>query len=466
MKRFFLLLVAVLFLSGCYATTARVRPPLEEEGEVILYVQPLSGEAERLRFDISGISARRDDGREFPLTLKLSEFTAGAVNRQRLVASGVVPPGLYRGLVFHARAAFLQGEDRESALLVAEQPVLAPASFEVRKGKALVLEGALRSSEALRDRFSFIPAFALVRPERPIAALMGYVANYGSNDITVFDKKAGRVVDVIATGAGPRGIVLDKTRQRAYVALAGEDSVDVIDISSNEIIHRIVLTTGDRPQEPALTPDGQLLLTANNGSDTVSVIDPFSFSERERLRVGSGPNAVLIDPTGKRAYVFNTLSDSLSIIDLTSLQVTATITVDAGPLRGQLNRTGDRLYVIHALSSSMSIIDTSNLSLLQRISIGPGARALKIDATTNRIYIGGRFDPFVSVYEPGLNLPIDRIPTGGTVAAMAIDGDENDLYLVLPSQNALRGINLIGYGTVSGIDVGEDAYGVSIMGER
>ena len=466
MRRLCFLLITVAFLSGCYATSARLKPPLEEEGEVFLYVQPLPGEAERLRFDISEIVARRDDGREFPLTLAVSKFSVSAVNRQRLVASGRVPPGIYKGLAFRAHEAFLQGEEGENAMLMPEEPLLEPFSFEVRKGKAFVLEGSLRPKEAIRGRFGFSPSFSIAQPKKPITALMGYVVNQGSNNITVFNKKAGRVVDVIATGADPRGIALDQARQRAYVALAGEDSVDVIDVSSNEIIHRIVLNAGDRPQEPALTPDGRTLLTVNNGSNSVSIIDPVSFIELERINVGNGPNTVLVDSSGKKAYVFNTMSDSFSIIDLAARQVTATISVDAGPLRGQLNRNGDRLYVIHSLSSYLSIIDTSSLAVVQRISVGTGARALKVDTRTDRIYLGRRFDPLVSVYQPGLDMPIDRIPAGEGVAGMAIDGEENELYLVVPQKNSLQSVNLISNRTVMELDIGVDAHWVTMMGER
>ena len=466
MRRIYCLLITVVFLSGCYATASRLKPPLEEEGEVFLYVQPLPGEAARLRFDIREIVARRVDGREFPLTLAISEFSVSSINRQRLVASGRVPPGIYKGLAFRAHEAFLRGEEGENALLVPEEPLLEQFSFEVRKGRASVLEGTLRPKEAIQDRFRFSPSFSLDHPKRPITALIGYVVNQGSNDITVFNKKAGRVVDVIATGAGPRGIALDQARQRAYVALAGQDSVDVIDVSSNEIINRIVLVAGDRPQEPALTPDGRILMTANNGSNTVSIIDPVSFFEQQRIIVGSGPNTVLINSSGKKAYVFNTLSNSISIIDLAARQVTATISVDAGPLRGQFNRNGTRLYVIHSLSSYLSIIDPSSLAIVQRISVGMGASALKIDTRTDRIYLGKRFDPLVSVYQPGLDMPVDRVPAGGGVFGMAIDGDENELYLVVPRKSSLQSVNLIGNRMVKELDIGVDAYWVTMMGER
>ena len=466
MNRFYSLLVAVVLLSGCHASTALLKQPLTEEGAVMLYAQPIPDVVDRIRFRISDIVARRDDGGEFPLTLSISEFSAGEFNRQRFVASGVVPPGSYVGLAFHVSDAFLGGETGEHSLLVPEGPVLSPFRFEVRKGKAFLIEAAFRSADALRERYGFTPSFTLLHPERPIMALLGYVVNYGSNNITVFDKKSGQVVDVIETGAGPRGMALDQTQRRAYVALADEDAIDVLDVSSNEIINKIVLSAGDRPQEPVLTRDGRILMTANKGSDTVSVIDPVAFIERERISVGKGPNAVLIDSAGKKAYVFNTLSDSISIIDLVKMVVIATLSTDAGPLRGQLNRKEDALYVIHALSPYLSIIDAATLSLRHRTYVGPGASSLKVDVDTDRLYLGKRHDPVVSVFNPGIDVPVDTIAAGGGVTAMAIDGEENNLYLVVPGNNFLRSVNIIRNRMVTEIDAGADAYWVTVMGER
>ena len=466
MRRSCFLLIAVLSLAGCHATTAFLRQPLIEEGAVIFYVQPLPEAAERIRFRISEVWARRDDGREFPLTPAFSEYSAGTIQRQRFAASGVVPPGSYVGLAFHMRDAVLGGETGEHSLLVPEGPVLSSFPFDVRKGRAFLIEGTFRPAEAIRDRYGFTPSFTLVHPERPITALVGYVANYGANNITVFNKKTGQVVDVIATGSGPRGIALDQTRRKAYVPLADEDAVEVIDVTSDEVTNKILLSAGDRPQEPALTRDGRLLMTANKGSDTVSVIDPATFIEREKISVGKGPNAVLIDSSGRKAYVFNTLSDSISIIDLVKMTVSATISTDAGPLRGQLNRQEDALYVIHALSPYLSVMDISTLSIRHRTYVGQGASSLKVNAETDRIYIGKSHDPVVSVYAPGLDMPVDAMPAGGGVTCMAIDGEENNLYFVVPGNNALRSVNMIGNRMVMELDVGADAYWVVVMGER
>ena len=49
---------------------------------------------------------------------------------------------------------------------------------------------------------------------------------------------------------------------------------------------------------------------------------------------------------------------------------------------------------------------------------------------------------------------------------MTIDGEENSLYLLVPQKNSLKSVNIIGYQTVMELDVGEDAYGIAVMGER
>jgi len=393
-------------------------------------------------------------------------FSMSVMRRQRIVASGLLPPGSYRGLSFRATDAFFKGAEGEYALLVPEKPQLTGLLFEVRKGKSTVIAGTLRAAEAVQDKSSFSPSFSLVHPDQPIAALTGYVVNYGANNITVFNKKSGQVTGVIATGMGPRGIALDRGRQRAYVTLAGDDAVDVIDVAVGDIVHRIPLLTGDHPQEPALTPDGRFLVTANKGSDTVSIIDSVSFIELEKITVGKGPNSVLVDPAGRKAYVFNTLSDTISIIDLAKRSVVATIATDAGPLRGQLSLNGDRLSVIHSRSSYLTLIDPRTLAILRRISVGMGASALKLDTRTDRIFLGKRTDPLVSVYEPALELPTDTVPAGGGVSCIAIDNDENNLYLVIPRKKTLMSVNIVSNQPVAELDVNEGAYWVTLMGER
>jgi len=445
---------------------SRLRPPLEEEGEIYLYLQPYPQEAERLRFSMEGISAVSADGREFPFEISLREIKASDVRRQRLFAYGRVPAGSYIGLSFKVKKAILKVEDGDADLLVPEAPVRTDFPFNVSRKRAYVISLSFKYRESISGGFSFSPVFSPFIPTRPIISLAGYVSNTISNNISIFDKKLGQVVGMIATGKGPAGMALDQRLRRVYVAISGEDEIVVIDVTGGELTSRIRLTAGDRPQELALAPDGRTLLSLNAGTNTVSFIDPSSLFELNRVNVGMGPRSILIDPNGRRAYVFNTLSGTISVLDVASRAMITTFSTDPGPLRGQFNRRGDNLYVIHELSSYLTVVDPISFRILKRFSIGPGMNFIKVDVRTDLVYIGRKNDTFVGVYNPLSFVSVDFVKTGGTIDYMAIDGEENNLYLVSSELKSLMVSNLVRKRVMFEMDVGEAPYWVTMMGER
>ena len=460
------LLVLCSLLWGCQANLSQFWPSLEEVGEVYLYLQPFSQEAQRLSFSIDAISAISSDGKEIPLSVPQRELKGGDIRRQRLLATGFLPPDEYSGFSFRTKSAFLKGEGGESALRVPEVPTKVDFKFSVSRRKGYVLQLMLRYAESVEAGFSFTPAFSIYFPDRPAIGLMGLVANSRSNDITVFNKKSLQVFDVIATGRGPSGMALDQRSRRAYVALSGEDSVDVIDIAAGTVSDRIRLNPGDEPWELALTPDGRILLSANRGSNTVSVIVTGSRVELTKIRVGSGPSSILVEPTGRRAFVFNNLSNTISVIDILGGGLITTIATDPGPVRGQFNRRGDKLYVIHDLSSYIAVIDPILLAVTGRFPVRSGMIAAKVNTNTDLVYLARKRDFVVGVYDPFSFAAVGFVNTGASVVQMAIDGDENNLFMVSPDTKTILISTLTGNRIVGQLDVGEGPYWVTLMGER
>jgi len=458
--------LCIFVLSGCQAKFFQVRAPLEEEGEVYLYIQPFPQEANRLKFKIDGISAIRDDGAEFPFSLSLSDLKGRDMRRQRLLGSVRLPPGSYSGLSFKIKEAFLKVEEGEAALLVPGTPVKTNFLFHVSRKRASVISLIFKYPESVRQGFSFSPVFSIFIPPKPITSVVGFVSNSGSNNITVFDKMSGQVAAVIATGRRPTGMAIDQRLRKAYVVLSGDDRIEVVDVTAVEVIDKINLSIGDHPQEMAITPDGKFLVTANTGSNTASIIDLFSLTEVSRVRVGNGPNSVLMDPSGRRAYVFNTLSNTISVIDMGAKALVTNISTDPSPLRGQFNRRGDRFYVINEIYAYLTVVDPFSLSILKRASVSGGLNAIKVDTNTDLIYLGSMRNPVVDIYNPSTYFPIDYIRAGAGIAYMTIDGEERKFYMVSPEKNSLITSDLVSKRVLSEMDVGERPYWVTMMGER
>lgn len=465
MKKFVLIL-SLLVISGCQSIALQMKPALDDEGDLLVYVQSFAQEADRLRFFLEEISAVREDGALFPLALSVRDFTRAGMKRQRLVATGRLPEGQYSGILFKTGSASLKTEEGNAALMIPEAPAKKDFLFKVERKKALLLSLTLQYAESVTDGMQFKPAWFVSVPTRPIIGLVGYVSDYGFNGVTVFDKRKQEVTGVISTGSGPRGMALDKNRNRLYVALSNDDSVEVIDVMEGSSLAVIRLVQGDAPAELALTPDGQTLLAVNTGSDTLSFLDTTALVELGRIGVGKRPRSLLIEKTGRKAYVFNTVSNSISVVDIAGRAVMGEIATGPEPLRGQFNRAGDRMYVAHAEYPYLYIVDPVSFSVLRREFVGTGVRSLKVDTRTDLLYIGKKNDPAIGVYDPLTFNAVEYLATRGAVDYLAIDGEGNKLYMVIGERKMVMIVDLINTRSVSEFDVLDSPSYIMMMGER
>lgn len=463
-----LAILSVLFplMFACQAAPSLLKPRLEENGQLFLYLQSLGPEADRLTFRLEGIAAARRDGGSVPLTLHVAEISGKPPQRDRLLASGILPPGEYLGISFLVRSASLQGEEGTASLPVSDDNAVTPVTFAVARERAQVISLRFRYRESVPGGIRFTPAFFAEIPGRPATAQIGLATSRRGNTVTLFDKTSGKVFGVVPTGAAPVGMALDPAQLRAFVAVSGDDSVEAIDLLSGYTILKGQLASGDRPEELVLTPDRRFLLSANAGSDTVSVIDSASLLEVRRIRVGSGPQSILVDRLGRRAFAFNTLSSTISVLDLGTLTVAATVSTDSGPLRGDFNRAGNRLYVLHGNSSHLSVFDPATLTLLRREYVGRGGTALKVDARNDRIYLARQGTGEVAIYDPFSFLAVDILRIGQDASHLAIDSETNNLFVVLPNADEVRAFRLVGKAAAARIEVADSPAWVSLMGER
>src|SRR5450631_821295 len=124
------------------------------------------------------------------------------------------------------------------------------------------------------------------------------------------------IIFVVAASVGcggdtsPNGVGVGSAR--AYVANMGSNNVSVINTATNAVVATV--SVGDEPSDLALTPDGSRAYVVNTGGmsfngDTVSVIDTATNTVAATVAVGNAPFGVAVTPDGSRAYVTNGNSD-------------------------------------------------------------------------------------------------------------------------------------------------------------
>ncbi len=123
---------------------------------------------------------------------------------------------------------------------------------------------------------------------------------------------AQTVVATVAVGDFPTGVAVNEKTNRIYVANAGSDTVSVIDGATNTMISTIAV--GDGPFGVAVNEKTNRIYVANAGSDTVSVIDGATDTMITTIPVGIGPTGVAVNEKTNRIYVTNLLSDTVSVI--------------------------------------------------------------------------------------------------------------------------------------------------------
>jgi DNA-binding beta-propeller fold protein YncE len=108
--------------------------------------------------------------------------------------------------------------------------------------------------------------------------------------------------------------VLDHGGRFGYVANFASDDLTVWDCC----YHRIVATipVGIYPHFFALSPDDEWIVASNTGEASVCLVDAHKHETRARLPVGGAPAHIAFSPDGECAFVGCERSDEVAVIDL------------------------------------------------------------------------------------------------------------------------------------------------------
>ena len=89
-------------------------------------------------------------------------------------------------------------------------------------------------------------------------------------------------------GITPQGVSVTPDGAKVYVANAGSNTVSVIDTASYAVKD---VSVGAAPEGVSVTPDGTLVYVANSNSNTVSVINTTTDTVTDNVSVGDYPTS-------------------------------------------------------------------------------------------------------------------------------------------------------------------------------
>jgi YVTN family beta-propeller protein len=267
-----------------------------------------------------------------------------------------------------------------------------------------------------------------------------YVANLGSNTVSVIDHNNNTVIKTITVGPNPRFI--EKLGDYIYVANSGSNTVSVIDPNKNNTVIKH-LAVGDSPVY--IKGYNNTVYVANYDSNTVSVIDPNKNNTViKNITVGKSPSfieTVGIGITGDYIYVANLGSNTVSVIDPNKNNtVIKNITVGKSP---SFMTSWGNIYVANSGSNTVSVINATTNTVIKNITtVGINPSFIKKVGFGGYIYVSNSGTNIsssntVSVIDSNKNTVIKNITVGKSPSYINTAGSDDAAYVSNSGSNTV-----------------------------
>ncbi|WP_410586655.1 beta-propeller fold lactonase family protein [Amycolatopsis sp. lyj-23] len=279
-------------------------------------------------------------------------------------------------------------------------------------------------------------AFASVCPEAHAypSRVQVFVANSGSDNVTVYDTRMQQVVATVRVGHSPVGVGAAPDGDRVYVTNELSDTVSVIDAHTYSTVATVPV--GLHPFGVAVA--GSHAYVTNFGADTVSVLDTAANTVVGEIPVGRFPHSPAASPDRRRVYVTDNGAATVSVIDVASDQVVATLPVGRFPAGIAVSPAGDRVYVAATGANSVNAISASGPTLMTTQPVGQVPMGIAV-TPRGQVYVANAGSGTVTVL--GRNQPVS-IPVQNEPEGVAAAPDSSYVFVTNSASGSMSVIDI------------------------
>lgn len=279
-----------------------------------------------------------------------------------------------------------------------------------------------------------------------------FVANSGSNNLSVINDTLGNVTATVAVGYTPSALLF--ADGELFVANEGSNNVSVVNPRTLQVVESVPV--GAEPDSLSYNVVNEVLV-ANRGSANVTLLanDSVNLSAGQSptwkpvasIPAGPGPAAILDPYTDQFAYVADSAGTNVTPINAEQFAVNATtIPVGADPVAlasGDGGPQSDfqlKLFVANGGSANLSVVDidfgpTQN-QVLGSVPVGLDPDGLYWDPGTGRVYVSNAGSDNVSVVDGVHDRPLPGgFPVGQSPAGVTLDSAKECLFVANRGSN-------------------------------
>jgi YVTN family beta-propeller protein len=232
--------------------------------------------------------------------------------------------------------------------------------------------------------------------------------NTTENRVAVIDGALRKVVKHIAVGDDPSHLELSHDGRRLYVANSGSDDVTIIDTVMDSVAATV--STGKRPLLPCVAADGSVYLPS--GPERTVTVLTSDGALRKTVTVGAAPHDIAVSPDGHWAYQPNSSSHTVTVIDNRDCSVVGEVKVGLGPGHIAFDGESRLAYVANTLSDDVTVIETGNHEVVSAITAGKGAHLPALSPDGRFGYVANFAADNLTVWDCRDHRVIAKIPVG------------------------------------------------------
>lgn len=268
---------------------------------------------------------------------------------------------------------------------------------------------------------------------------------------------------------------------KVYVANEGSDFITVLDASTNRVAKEITVDDGSGNLQMVhniqASPDGRTIWgtvnpMATGATEKVIVIDPSADEVTRWINIGVGVHLahVVLDSASSFAYVTGTDSNAVYEIDAHTFSVTRTFSLGAGHAPHGMRYSRGKLYVSCMDSHTISIITLAG-GTIQDIPVGGIAVQTAVTPDGNYVFATLYDTKEVVRYEPAtgatVHFPLPASAIGPVQIYPAPDGSrlficDQGVLLGRPASDKVFVMNVANGDILATIVAGDAAHGVVI----
>lgn len=316
-----------------------------------------------------------------------------------------------------------------------------------------------------------------------VPALLAYVTNEDSQELTVIDTRTDSAIASFPVGTRPRGVRVSQDGRTVFVALSGspkcpptmpdeeceklkadksKDGIAVVDAVSHTVTR--VLPGGSDPENFDISRDGATLFVSNEDAGTASVVDIASGKIRSTVTVGKEPEGVRVAPDGQTVWVTGETDHNVTIIDTRSGAVVGQVEVGKRPRSLAFTPDGKRAYVTSEVDGTVWVLDAPGRKSLKVIRMPEGSKPMDAEASPDgrRIFVSNGRGGTVAVIDVATDSVVGSTAVGQRPWGIALTPDGRKLYTANGPSNDVSVVDADRLTVLKKIPVGRIPWGVAL----